>query len=261
LRQIQQETDALRQQLEEDERLLERWRDLQVLRTRLEHLRREADTNQRHLDQLEQIERRLQALETELQHDFALWQALPADHKEQVDAAWVRHQDAVRRSERVRTRGAGRRDTRGRRLRGVVRRARAMPCWGLPLCAASIPLWGVAPALGVIALALGLVALAVALLWRARSADAPSESSAALETAHHEAETHWRQLTALLEQAGYTVETPAINGEPSKHASETLLRLQHALQRYSERWNAFQQRLAEQKTAPPPTRRAAPSRA
>jgi uncharacterized protein YhaN len=79
------------------------------------------------------------------------------------------------------------------------------------------------------------------------SADAPSESSAALETARHEAETHWRQLTALLEQAGYTVETPAINGEPSKHASEILLRLQHALQRYGERWNAFQQRLAEQK--------------
>jgi DNA repair exonuclease SbcCD ATPase subunit len=132
LRQIQQETDALRQQLEEDERLLERWRDLQVLRTRLEHLRREADTNQRHLDQLEQIERRLQALETELQHEFALWQALPADHKEQIDAAWVRHQDAVRRSERVRTRSAGGATGAAGVIRGAIGRARAMPCWGLP---------------------------------------------------------------------------------------------------------------------------------
>jgi DNA repair exonuclease SbcCD ATPase subunit len=246
LRQIQQETDSLRQQLEEDERLLERWRDLQALRTRLEHLRREADTNQRHLDQLEQIERRLQALETELQHDFALWQALPADHKEQVDAAWVRYQDAVRRLSALEREAQAARHAR-QALMGRRQARAGYAVLGLALCAASIPLWGVAPALGVIALALGLVALAVVLLWRARHADAPSESSAALETARHEAETHWQQLTALLEQAGYTVETPAINGEPSKHASEILLRLQHALQRYGERWNAFQQRLAEQK--------------
>jgi DNA repair exonuclease SbcCD ATPase subunit len=246
LRQIQQETDALRQQLEQDERLLERWRDLQELRTRLEQLRREADTNQRHLDQLEQIERRLQALETELQHDFALWQALPADHKEQIDAAWVRYQDAVRRLSALEREAQAARQARQASI-GRHRARVGYAVSGLALCVASAPLWGVAPALGALALALGLVALAVALLWRTRRADAPDESSTALETARHEVETHWRQLVALLEQAGYTVETPASNGEPSKHASETLLRLQHALQRYSERWNAFQQRLAEQK--------------
>ena len=246
LRQIQQETDALRQQLEADERLLERWRDLQELRTRLEHLRREADTNQRHLDQLEQIERRLHTLETELQHDFALWHALPADHKEQVDAAWVRYQDAVRRLSALERAALA---TRHARQASTGRRqARAgYAVMGLALCAASVPLWSVAPALGALALALGVAALTVALLWRTRHADATSESSAALETARYEMETHWQQLVALLEQAGYPVETPALNGKPSKYASETLLRLQYALQRYSERWNAFQQRLAEQK--------------
>jgi DNA repair exonuclease SbcCD ATPase subunit len=245
LRQIQQETDALRQQLEEDERLLERWRDLQALRTRLEHLRREADTNQRHLDQLEQIERRLQALETELQHDFALWQALPADHKEQIDAAWVRYQDAVRRLSALEREAQAARHA--RQASTGRRRARAgYAVSGVALCAASVPLWGVAPALGVLALALGLVALAIALLWR-EHAPKPDALPPALEAARHEAESHWQQLTALLEQAGYAVEMPAINGEPNKHAGGTLLRLQHALQRYSEQWNAFQQRLAEQK--------------
>ena len=245
LRQIQQETDALRQQLAEDERLLERWHDLQALRTRLEQLRREANTNQRHLDQLEQIERRLQELETDLQHDFTLWQTLPADHKEQMDAAWVRYQDAVRRlsalEREAQTARQMRQASAGRRQARV-----GYAVLGLALCAASVPLWGVAPALGALALALGLVALAVALLWRGHALK-PDTLSPALEAARHEAETYWRQLVALLEQAGYTVETPALNGEPSKHAGETLLRLQHALQRYSEQWNAFQQRLAEQK--------------
>ena len=245
LRQIQQESETLRVQLEEDERLLERWRTLHEQRARLEHLRREADTNQRHLDQLEQIERRLQALETELQHDFALWQALPADHKEQIDAAWVRYQDAVRRLSALEREAQAARHA--RQASTGRRRARAgYAVSGVALCAASVPLWGVAPALGVLALALGLVALAIALLWR-EHAPKPDALPPALEAARHEAESHWQQLTALLEQAGYAVEMPAINGEPNKHAGETLLRLQHALQRYSEQWNAFQQRLAEQK--------------
>jgi DNA repair exonuclease SbcCD ATPase subunit len=245
LRQIQQESETLRVQLEEDERLLERWRTLHEQRARLEHLRREADTNQRHLDQLEQIERRLQALETELQHDFALWQALPADHKEQIDAAWVRYQDAVRRLSALEREAQAARHA--RQASTGRRRARAgYAVSGVALCAASVPLWGVAPALGVLALALGLVALAIALLWR-EHAPKPDALPPALEAARHEAESHWQQLTALLEQAGYAVEMPAINGEPNKHAGGTLLRLQHALQRYSEQWNAFQQRLAEQK--------------
>jgi DNA repair exonuclease SbcCD ATPase subunit len=245
LRQIQQESETLRVQLEEDERLLERWRTLHEQRARLEHLRREADTNQRHLDQLEQIERRLQALETELQHDFALWQALPADHKEQIDAAWVRYQDAVRRLSALEREAQAARHA--RQASTGRRRARAgYAVSGVALCAASVPLWGVAPALGVLALALGLVALAIALLWR-EHAPKPDALPPALEAARHEAESHWQQLTALLEQAGYAVEMPAINGEPNKHAGGTLLRLQHALQRYGERWNAFQQRLAEQK--------------
>jgi uncharacterized protein YhaN len=246
LRQAQQEADALREQLERDERLLERWRALHEQRTTLERLRREADANQRHIEQLEQIERRLQALESELQRDFAAWRALPDDHKAQVDAAWVRYQDAVRRL------GTLEREAQAQRgaQQASVGRARARVGYavlGLALCAASVPLWGVAPALGAIALGLGLVALAVAGLWRTRRDAEPDTLTPALDAARREAHRHWEQLTALLAQASLTVETHPANGAPDTHAHETLQRLQHALHRYSERWNALQQRLAEQK--------------
>ena len=246
LRQAQQEADALREQLERDERLLERWRALHEQRTTLERLRREADANQRHIEQLEQIERRLQEVEADLQRDFAAWQALPDDHKAQVDAAWVRYQDAVRRL------GTLEREAQAQRgaQQASVGRARARVGYaivGLALCAASVPLWGVAPALGAIALGLGLVALAVAGLWRTRRDAEPDTLTPALDAARREAHSHWEQLTALLAQASLTVETHPANGAPDAHAHETLQRLQHALHRYSERWNALQQRLAEQK--------------
>lgn len=246
LRQAQQEADALREELERDERLLERWRALHEQRTTLERLRREADANQRHIEQLEQIERRLQALESELQRDFAAWHALPDDHKAQVDAAWVRYQDAVRRL------GTLEREAQAQRgaQQASVGRARARVGYavlGLALCAASVPLWGVAPALGAIALGLGLVALAIAGLWRTRRDAEPDTLTPALDAARREAHSHWEQLSALLAQANLMVETPPANGAPDAHAHETLQRLQHALHRYSERWNALQQRLAEQK--------------
>jgi hypothetical protein len=208
MRQAQQEADALREQLERDERLLERWRALHEQRTTLERLRREADANQRHIEQLEQIERRLQALESELQRDFAAWLALPDDHKAQVDAAWVRYQDAVRRL------GTLEREAQVQRgaQQASVGRARARVGYavlGLALCAASVPLWGVAPALGAIALGLGLVALAVAGLWRTRPTE-PDTLTPALDAARREAHSHWEQLTALLAQARLTVETHGI---------------------------------------------------
>jgi DNA repair exonuclease SbcCD ATPase subunit len=246
LRQAQQEADALREQLERDERLLERWRALHEQRTTLERLRREADANQRHIEQLEQIERRLRDLESDLQRDFAAWQALPDDHKAQVDAAWVRYQDAVRRLSVLEREAQAQRGAQ----QASVGRARARVGYaivGLALCAASVPLWGVAPALGAIALGLGLVALAVALLWRTRRDAEPDTLTPALDAARREAHSHWEQLTALLAQARLTVETHPANGAPDAHAHETLQRLQHALHRYSERWNALQQRLAEQK--------------
>jgi hypothetical protein len=245
LQQAQQEADALREQLAQDERLLQRWRELHEQRTTLERLRREADANQRHIEQLEQIERRLRDLESDLQRDFAAWQALPDDHKAQVDAAWVRYQDAVRRLSVL--------EREARAQRGVqqafVARARARVGYaivGLALCAASVPLWGVVPALGATALGLGLLAVAVALLWRTRPTE-PNTLTPALENARRETHSHWEQLTALLAQAGFTVEATPANGATDAHAHETLQRLQHALHRYSERWNALQQRLAEQK--------------
>jgi chromosome segregation ATPase len=246
LRQAQQEADALREQLERDERLLERWREWHEQRTTLERLRREADANQRHIEQLEQIERRLQEVEADLQRDFAAWQALPDDHKAQVDAAWVRYQESMRRlgtlereaqAQRGRAAGVcGARASEGRlRHRWDLRCARRA-C----RCGAS------RPALGAIALGLGLVALAVAGLWRTRPTE-PDTLTPALDATRREAHSHWEQLTALLAQAGFTVEAASANGAPDAHAHETLQRLQHALHRYSERWNALQQRLAEQK--------------
>jgi predicted nucleic acid-binding Zn-ribbon protein len=210
LRQAQQEADALREQLERDERLLERWREWHEQRTTLERLRREADANQRHIEQLEQIERRLQEVEADLQRDFAAWQALPDDHKAQVDAAWVRYQDAVRRL------GTLEREAQAQRgaQQASVGRARARVGYaivGLALCAASVPLWGVAPALGAIALGLGLVALAVAGLWRTRPTE-PDTLTPALDATRREAHSHWEQLTALLAQAGFTVEAASANG-------------------------------------------------
>jgi uncharacterized protein YhaN len=246
LRQAQQEADALRDQLEQDERLLQRWRELHEQRTTLERLRREADANQRHIEQLEQIERRLQEVEADLQRDFAEWLALPDDHKAQVDAAWVRYQDALHRLSALAREAQALRDAQ----QASTGRARARVGYavlGLALCAASVPLWGVAPALGAIALTLGLVALAVAGLWRARREAEPDTLTPALDAARREAHSYWEQLTTLLAQASLTVETPLANGAPDAHAHETLQRLQHALHRYSERWNALQQRLAEQK--------------
>jgi hypothetical protein len=87
---------------------------------------------------------------------------------------------------------------------------------------------------------------AVAGLWRTRPTE-PDTLAPALDAARREAHSHWEQLTALLAQAGFTVEAASANGAPDAHAHETLQRLQHALHHYSERWNALQQRLAEQK--------------
>lgn len=246
LQQAQQDADALREQLTRDERLLERWRELHERRAALEQLRREADANQRHLDQLEQLERRLKSLEDELQRDFAEWQLLPDDHKDQVDAAWMRYQDAARRL------GVLEREAQAQREARQAETGRRHARWGyavlgLALCAASMPLWGVSPALGAGALALGLAALAVAFLWRARPAPEPDTISPALQNARHETQSHWEQLIVLLEQAGYTVERHSHNGAPHEHASDLHQRLQDALQRYSERWSARQTRIAEQK--------------
>jgi len=243
LRHLQQETEALRAQLVQDERLLENWRTLQHQRTTLERLRREADAYQRHLEQLEHIERRTRALEAELQREYAEWVRLPADHKEQVDSAWVRYQESVRRLNILEQ--EAREQQRVHQARIGRRKARlSYTVLGLALCAASVPLWGVAAWLGATALILGVLALAIALFWRTHT-PAPDAGAPLREHTRHEAHAAWQQLDALLQQAGCTVETHPVNGTPSAHTHDSLQRLQRALQNYSERWHAFQERRAQ----------------
>lgn len=244
LHQAQQEAEALSKQLAQDEQLLTYWRTLQEQRTMLERLREEVQTNQRHLDQLEQLERELQDVESALQRSFALWDTLPNDHKAQVDAAWMRYQDALRRWESLEREAQAQRETQ-RRAAGRTKARPGYVVLALMLSIASVPLWSVSPVLGVIALALGIVALALAWLWRERATPVPDTPSPTLEITADELRSHWRHLLELLAEAGYALDLPAPNGVSYAHARETLHRLQHALERYTERWNAFQELLAQ----------------
>ncbi|MCS7300628.1 MAG: AAA family ATPase [Fimbriimonadales bacterium] len=241
---IEAEIATLSAQIEQDEPLLSRWRTLQAQQDRYERLRREADANQRHLDQLEQLERRVRTLETALQTDFADWTTLPSDFKEQVDAAYMRYQDAARRlhalSEEARRAQAARGQARGRTQARL-----GFAVLGVALLFASAPLWSVAPALGGVALALGLIALGVALFWRKRSDAAPTAAEPLLQQAQHEAQTHWRTLVSLLREAGYPVETPSHNGASGTYGVQAMLQLQQTVQEFSERWNALQAQRAE----------------
>lgn len=247
LQQIETEAAQLRPQLEADEQLLQRWRSLTAQQEQLERLRREADANQRHLDKLEQLERRARELETELQTQFADWDALPSDFKEQLDAAYLRYQDAARRlhalSDEARRQSVGRQQQRGRtqaRLGFVV--------MGVALLVASALLWGASPVLGGVALALGLVALGVVLFWRGQG-DAAPPAEPALQHAQTEAKTHWQTLAELLREAGYTLETPPANGATEPYGAHLIAQLQRVMQQFSERWNTLQAKRAELDTA------------
>lgn len=249
LHQAQQEAEALSKQLAQDETVLTHWRTLKEDRTALKRLREEVQANQRYLDQMEQIERALQEVESALQSSFALWDTLPSDHKAQVDAAWMRYQDALRQWESLEREAQAQREAQQEAQRLAAAQAKARPGYvvlALALGIASIPLWSVSPLLGALALALGIVALAVAWLWRKRTPPTPPEKpSPAIEITADELQSHWGHLLKLLAQVGYALDIPAPNGASYAHARETLHRFQHALERYRERWNAFQEQLAQ----------------
>lgn len=249
LHQAQQEAEVLSKQLAQDESVLTYWRTLKEQRTALERLREEVQTNQRHLEQLEQIERALQDVESALQRNFSLWDTLPSDHKAQVDAAWMRYRDALRQWESLEREAQAQREAQQEAQRLAAAQAKARFGYlvlALALSTASIPLWSVSPVLGALALALGIVALAVAWLWRKRTTVPPDTPSPTLEITADELRSHRGRLLELLAQAGYALDIPAPNGASYVHARETLYHFQHALERYHERWNAFQERLAQQ---------------
>lgn len=242
LQQIESEVGQLRPQLEMHEQLLQRWRSLMAQQEQLERLRREADTNQRHLDKLEQLERRTRELETELTQ-FADWDAMPSDFKEQLDAAYLRYQDAARRLHTL-SEGARRQRAEHQQMRGRTQARVGFAVLGVALLVASAPLWGVSPVLGGVALALGLAALSVALLWRGQD-NLTSPEEPPLQQAQAEAKTHWLTLTELLRTAGYTLETPPANGAAEAHGANLTALLQRVMQQFSERWNALHAKRAE----------------
>lgn len=246
LQQVEAEAAQLRPQLEADEQLLQRWRSLMTQQEYLERLRREADANQRHLDKLEQLERRARELETELTQ-FADWDALPSDFKEQLDAAYLRYQDAARRLHTL-SEGARRQQAERQQSRGRTQARLGFAVMGVALLIASAPLWGVAPVLGGVVLTLGLVALGVALLWRG-SGDPATPLEPELAHAQKEAKTHWQTLAELLRMAGDTLETLPVNGAAETHGAHLIAQLQRTIQQFSERWNALQTKRAELETA------------
>lgn len=243
LHKIEVEIAALRPRVEQDEQILQRWRDLQAQQDRLEQLRREADTNQRHLEQLEQLERRIREIETELESQFADLRLLPSDFKEQVDAAYMRYQDAMRRWHALVAQEQARR-VEQQRERGRNQSRLGFAALGGALIVASLPLWTVSPWLGAVALMLGLVGMGIALLWRGHAVSRP-DSNPLEASIRQEVQAHWQRLSSLLREAGYTLEAHAPNGAPGEYAVEMTKRLQHALQQFSERWNALQSRRSE----------------
>ncbi len=243
LQQAVSEAEQLRVQLMQEEQLLRRWQAALSVQERLERLRREADANQRHLDQLEQLERRVRELEGELEAQFGAWRALPDDFKAQVDAAYLRYRDAARRLHTLQE--ASQRERAARlQMRGRTQARRGFAVLGGALTLAGAALWGASPLLGALALALGITALGIALLWRGQPHLATT-TEPALQHAQTEAQTHWRTLADLLHTAGYTLETPPTNGVAETHATQQTERLAHLMQQFSERWNALQSKRAE----------------
>jgi uncharacterized protein YhaN len=243
LHKIEAEIAALHPQIEQDEQMLQRWRTLQAQQDRLERLRREADANQRHLDQLEQLERRARDIEAELESQFADLSLLPSDFKEQVDTAYMRYQDAARRLHAL----AGQERTQRmeqQREQGRNQARIGFAALGGALITASLPLWTVSPLLGGVALVLGLTALGIALLWRGKGEKRP-ETEPSDQSVQQEAQAHWQTLSSLLREASYTLETLPQNGVSGEYGVEMTLRLQHAIQQFSERWNALQSRRSE----------------
>ncbi|OYT74828.1 MAG: hypothetical protein CFK49_06365 [Armatimonadetes bacterium JP3_11] len=243
LHQIEAEIADLQPQVEQDEQILQRWRTLQAQQDRLEQLRREADANQRHLEQLEQLERRVCEIETELETQFAKLSVLPNDFKEQIDAAYMRYQDAVRRLHALTV------QEQARRVEQQRERGRNQARWGFAalggaLIVASLPLGAVSAWLGAVALVLGLVGIGVALLWRGPAVGRP-ESEPLATPIQQEVQALWQRLSSLLQEAGYALEVHPQNGAPGEYGAETTARLQYAIQQFSERWNALQARRSE----------------
>jgi len=243
LHQIEAEIADLRPQVEQDEQILQRWRDLQTQQDRLEQLRREADANQRHLEQLEQLERRTREIETELETQFADLSSLPSDFKEQIGAAYMRYQDAVRRLHALTVQEQARREER-QRERGRNQARWGFAALGGALIVASLPLWTVSAWLGAIVFVLGLAGIGIALLWRGHAVSQP-ESEPTEPPIQLEVQAHWQRLTSLLQEAGYTLEMQPQNGVAGEYGAEMTARLQHAIQQFSERWNALQARRSE----------------
>ncbi|GIV05239.1 MAG: hypothetical protein KatS3mg016_0814 [Fimbriimonadales bacterium] len=243
LHQIEAEIADLQPQVEQDEQILQRWRDLQTQQDRLEQLRREADANQRHLEQLEQLERRVREIETELETQFAELSVLPSDFKAQIDAAYMRYQDAMRRLHALTVQEQARRVER-QRERGRNQARWGFAALGGALIIASLPLWTVAAWLGAVALVLGLVGIGIALLWRGRAVSQPESEPPELPI-QQEVQAHWQRLSSLLQDAGYVLEEQPQNGAPGEYGAETTARLQYAIQQFNERWNALQARRSE----------------
>ncbi|MFN4033272.1 MAG: ATP-binding protein [Fimbriimonadales bacterium] len=238
LQQAVSEAEQLRVQLAQEEQLLQRWHAARSAQERLERLRREAGANQRHLDQLEQLERRVRELEGELEAQFGAWRALSDDFKAQVDAAYLRYRDAARRLHALQVSAERERAAR-LQMRGRAQARRGFAILGGALTLAGAALWGVSPLLGAIAFALGITALSIALLWR-RQPRPTTTTEPALQHAQTETRTHWQTLADLLHTAGYTLETPPTNG-----VAEQNERLAHLMQQISEQWNARQSKRAE----------------
>lgn len=240
---IEAEVAELRPQVEQKEQLLQRWRTLQEQQNRLEQLRREADANQRHLEQLEHLERRAREIETELETQFAELSVLPSDFKEQVDAAAMRYQDAIRRLHALTVQEQARRAEQ-QRERGRHQARWGFAALGGALIVASFPLWAVSVWLGTVALVLGLVGVGIALLWRGHAVS-QSEGGSLEPSIQQEVQAHWQRLSSLLHEAGYTLEAPPQNGAAGEYGAEMTARLQHAIQQFNARWNALQARRSE----------------
>jgi len=242
LQQIRAESETLRHQLEHDEALLERWQTLRHYEEQLERLQRQADANQRHLNQLEQLERRANDLESELQTEFADLEALPADFKERLDAAYAQFQQLQQRAAAL-TAEARRHQQLRQQAIGRNKARVGFAVMGAALLLAGAVLIQTMPLLGAVAIGLGIVAVGVAALWRGGTLQTYSES--ALTDAYDALRQRWDQLTALLQQAGYTVESMPRNGAPAQVSAHTLQQLEHAVQQFNRRWRAWRERCAE----------------
>lgn len=245
---LQEQTKTLTSQIEQEEALLQRWKEKHQQLQALKSLQQEAGETAQLLQRLQDLSNEQERLQEEIERDYRLFAQVPSDYREQMRADYERYQRA-RQQEQTTAKQLDELTQQSQRLIGQRRARVGLVVMGIAIGLAGFALLATSTLLGWGLVGLGAVVGLAGLLWRPQGQAELNAKRQVLQAHYQEARAERTQteqsLVEKLHSVGiYEVSRPS----PERNGGEYDLSvgLASALARFEERWTRYKRLQEEQ---------------